>query len=182
MRVSDPFWRWSFPADGDAANTTSSSGPNGSQSWFNCGVDSSSGWSPPMLKVEQLISVDWETALAQNPSVFQACTKYIDTFTSAANKHNLPLMLLVSIAIEESSCNAGATSPGNNPTKGLFQLDSDNCPSDGDCYDSVRVPFASSPKTGPEDLRCCCRCRKTTQKPHARISTTCSTRMTGTCF
>lgn len=49
--------------------------PNGSQDWLNCGLSNGGGWSPPYVRLDQLIAKDL------NPNgVFAPCAQYFDLF------------------------------------------------------------------------------------------------------
>lgn len=115
-----------------SATVSKSSGPNGEQDWFNCNLNS--GWTPPVMKLDQIVSISMEDALGMSDNQFGACSKYLDIFNAASTKYNIPVLMLASFAMQESTCNPNASSGG---TVGLFQLASANCPEGGDCMDPV---------------------------------------------
>lgn len=118
---------------------TKKSGPNGSQAWLNSGISKSkrtSRWSPPKLKLSQLKTVSLTKALKNPNSPFHACKPWLKHFNSAAKRHNLPPILLASIAMQESSCRPDARGD-NGGAFGLMQLIRENCKgrSGSDCSD-----------------------------------------------
>ncbi|RXK39172.1 hypothetical protein M231_03529 [Tremella mesenterica] len=109
LNVNDPTCGWCDSSDEN---------PNGSEDWINCGLNGG-GWNPPAVKVEELVSAELTSG-----GVFDACSAYFDIFTSVGNQYGLPPILLASIALQESSCNSGATGP--NGEAGLMQLAQEN--------------------------------------------------------
>lgn len=57
---------------------------------------------PPKLKLSQLKTVSLTKALKNPNSPFHACKPWLKHFNSAAKRHNLPPVLLASIAMQES--------------------------------------------------------------------------------
>jgi hypothetical protein len=109
------------------------SGPNGSIKWLNCGIEGG-GWNPPNFGVDQVITKKLRDVIYNAP--YTNCGPYIDAFEQAAGAHNVPAILLAAIAMQESSCNPGAT--GGNGEVGLMQITPDKCPQGhdgGDCRD-----------------------------------------------
>ncbi|KAG8886220.1 hypothetical protein FRB97_006223 [Tulasnella sp. 331] len=115
-----------------SATTTKSSGPNGEESWFNCGL-TGGGWTPPVMKLEQMVYVSAEDALAMDNTPYGPCKSNLDKFNSYASKYNLPAIMLMSFAMQESTCNNNIQDPAG--TIGMFQLAPENCPSGVDCTD-----------------------------------------------
>lgn len=99
---------------------SSSTQPNGSEEWLNCGINSPSGWNPPMVTMNQLIASDLTAS-----GVFAACADYIDRFNQYGGQYNIHPIMLASFAMQESSCGPGKT--GGNGEAGLMQLASENC-------------------------------------------------------
>ncbi|GAA6029342.1 hypothetical protein JCM8097_003628 [Rhodosporidiobolus ruineniae] len=112
-------------------------GPNGSQEWLNCGLskDNPDGkWTPPHIDITQLKAASLDDALQLD--IFSACKQYESAFQAASDANGIPAVLLVSIAMTESSCNADAKGD-NGDAWGLMQILSDKCsgaPS-GNCAD-----------------------------------------------
>ncbi|WVQ79815.1 hypothetical protein IAT38_001915 [Cryptococcus sp. DSM 104549] len=106
-----------------------SNSPNGAESWLNCGLDGS-GWTPPMVTVDQLVGADLTT-----DGVFAPCASYVDQFNKYANQYGLKGIMLASFAMQESTCNPSVT--GGNGEAGLMQLTKENCGGapGGNCYD-----------------------------------------------
>ncbi|KAH9931064.1 lysozyme-like protein [Epithele typhae] len=113
---------------------TGTKGPNGDIEFFNCGVNDG-GWKPPMITVDQIVTVELSDALKDNNSPFKACSKYIDTFYKYASQHGLPAILIASIAMQESSCNPGTVGGGGE--QGLMQITQEKCVGapGGNCQD-----------------------------------------------
>jgi len=108
---------------------TPGSGPNGSEDWFNTGLDGD-GWNPPFLDFNSLYHIDRPTFYAGAGS---ACQQYDSNFQSAGDSHGIDPVILAFIAMQESSCNADA----GGPTPGLLQVSCDNYPN-GQCTDSLQ--------------------------------------------
>ncbi|KAF8316290.1 hypothetical protein DL93DRAFT_2166152 [Clavulina sp. PMI_390] len=123
------------PNTGATVQLTTSSGPNGSEDWLNCGITSSGGWNPPPIHISDLIYTDLNTALQSSSSPFQACKPYLSYFNSAASTYNIPSVILASIAMEESSCNPNAV--GGAGEQGMMQITCDKCPN-GQCGAACR--------------------------------------------
>jgi len=133
-------------SNGAIAKTTKIAGPNGSLNWMDCGISSSNpssgGWSPPTVKLDEIVYMDLDTALQNSSSPFQNCQPYLQTFKDVAgnttvNGVALQPILLASFAMQESSCNP--KEQGGGGEVGMFQLSEDKCPggkaSDA-CYDA----------------------------------------------
>ncbi|KAH9892564.1 glycoside hydrolase family 23 protein, partial [Cubamyces lactineus] len=103
---------------------TATRGPNGDISWLNCGV-TSGGWNPPYVQVSDIVAVDLYDALKDPNTPFKACSPYIDTFVKYANQHNIPPILIASIAMQESSCDPNTV--GGAGEQGLMQITKDKC-------------------------------------------------------
>ncbi|SCZ97652.1 BZ3500_MvSof-1268-A1-R1_Chr4-3g07337 [Microbotryum saponariae] len=81
--------------------------PNGSESFLNCGISKSnpdSGWTPPKgIRLDHIATVSIEEALAKNP-IWAPCAKFTELFEKVAEKTNLPPILLMALALQESTC------------------------------------------------------------------------------
>ncbi|GAA5822775.1 hypothetical protein JCM11251_004375 [Rhodosporidiobolus azoricus] len=112
-------------------------GPNGKQEWLNCGLSKENPegkWTPPHIEVTQLKSVPLDEALKLD--IFSACKKFEQYFQAAGDEYDIPPILIVAIAMTESSCNPDAKGD-NGDAWGLMQILSDKCgdaPS-GNCAD-----------------------------------------------
>ncbi|KAK4053796.1 hypothetical protein OIV83_001452 [Microbotryomycetes sp. JL201] len=110
-------------------------GPNGAQSWLNCGLseqDKDAPWTPPHIEISQLKYIELEEAVKLEP--FKACSQWVDLFNNVGKETKLPPVFLASIAMTESSCRGDAVAPGG-ASWGLMQITTDKC-SDapgGDC-------------------------------------------------
>lgn len=106
--------------------------PNGAQSFLNCGL-TSGGWSPPKLNLDQLKIIS-STAAADSP-VFAPCKPLLWAFQAAEKAHGIPATVLMSFAMQESTCNPSAT--GGNGEQGLMQITPDKCGGapNGNCKD-----------------------------------------------
>jgi len=112
--------------NGATKTTTETTGPNGSEDWLNCGVKTSSGWSPPKVTMEDAVYVSLDDALKDSKSPFKSCSKYLSIFQAAAAKYNIPDILLAAFAQQESSCTPSERGGGGEV--GMFQLSQDKCP------------------------------------------------------
>ena len=61
------------------AKITPLTGPNGAESFLNCGVEGS-GWTPPPVTVGDLIAMDLATALKAPNTPFKNCAPYVSLF------------------------------------------------------------------------------------------------------
>ncbi|KAI0341952.1 lysozyme-like protein [Trametopsis cervina] len=110
---------------GATEQITATSGPNGSEDWLNFGVETAAGWNPPELKITDIVAKDLGDVLKQPNNVFTNCAPYVDDFYQVGAQTGLPPILLASIAMQESSCNAGET--GGAGEQGLMQITKDKC-------------------------------------------------------
>ena len=93
--------------------------PNGAQGWLNCGIDGA-GWTPPQVSIDQLIAAELDAS-----DVFSPCADYIDKFKQYGAEFNVYPIMLASFAMQESTCNPGATGGGGEA--GLMQIAPPNC-------------------------------------------------------
>lgn len=69
-------------------NITLSSGPNGSQDWLDCGLETT-GWKPQLITLDDLIyHHDLEAAMAQASSPFKACAGWLDIINKYSQQFN----------------------------------------------------------------------------------------------
>lgn len=116
---------------GDSAATNSD--PNGAKWWLNCGADND-GWHPPTAKLSQIKVISDDDAAKAD--VFQPCAPYASEFKAAHSSTGIPVAILMSIAMQESTCNPKVT--GSRGEIGMMQLTKDKCSSapGGNCYDT----------------------------------------------
>lgn len=119
---------------GATLDVTPVSGPNGGIDWLNCGVNAG-GWQPPYVTVNDLITKDLSTAIQEPNSPFKACSSFVDLFEQYAKENGVPSILIASIAMQESTCNADTQ--GGAGEQGLMQLTQDKCGAapNGNCKD-----------------------------------------------
>ncbi|CAK5265689.1 unnamed protein product [Mycena citricolor] len=123
-------------SNGATAEITSNTGPNGKLDWLNCGLDTDSGWNPPMITVDDIIFVkDLQAALESPGSPFTACKPYIAHFNTYGAQFGIPPIMLASFAMQESTCNPSTVGGGGE--QGLMQLSPEKCvnPPNGNCRD-----------------------------------------------
>ncbi|CAE6463466.1 hypothetical protein ACGC1H_000083 [Rhizoctonia solani] len=130
---------------GATLNTTKYSGPNGSQSWLSCGLNSTRGWHPPRFTVKDIIAKDLETAANMTNSPFTRCQQYFPLFYKYSKMYDVPAILIASFANQESGCNAGTIGGGDE--QGLMQITPDKCGGapNGNCLDpdfNIRTAIA----------------------------------------
>ncbi|TCD71591.1 hypothetical protein EIP91_007338 [Steccherinum ochraceum] len=111
-------------ASGATKESSAQDGPNGKLDWLNCGIDAG-GWNPPNVTPGDLITKDLADAVNEKNSPFANCKPYLSSFENYANQHGIPPILIASIAMQESGCNAGAT--GGAGEQGLMQITKDKC-------------------------------------------------------
>ncbi|KZT57200.1 glycoside hydrolase family 23 protein [Calocera cornea HHB12733] len=114
---------------------TNSGGPNGLESWMNCGISSSGGWNPPFVGIDDVVTVDLDTAMSTVGTPFAACSAWTGVFQSVGDQYGIPPIILASIALQESSCDPSAIGAGG--TAGLMQISQDKCTGapGGNCLD-----------------------------------------------
>lgn len=95
--------------------------PNGQQWFLNCGIDDG-GWNPPDVKLSDLKVQDAETAVN---GAFSECKDYVWAFKQAGKTHGIPPTILMSFAMQESTCNPSVT--GGNGEQGMMQITQDKC-------------------------------------------------------
>ncbi|KAK7053476.1 hypothetical protein VNI00_004102 [Paramarasmius palmivorus] len=118
---------------GATHDITSITGPNGNLYWLNCGLEDSSGWRPPFIKMSDIQFVDLNDALKDSNSPFHACQAFTDLFYKHGNENGIPPIVLASFAMQESSCNPQTTGGGGEA--GLMQLTHEKCVGTSDCYE-----------------------------------------------
>lgn len=110
--------------------------PNGSPQFLTCGIskhNTNSKWNPADVKLSQVKMISADQAAQSD--VFKPCAKYKSTFEQVAKANNIPAVLLMSFALQESTCNAGLT--GDNGEIGISQITPDKCGGapGGNCHD-----------------------------------------------
>ncbi|CAE6422022.1 unnamed protein product [Rhizoctonia solani] len=136
---------------GATLNTTRFAGPNGSQAWLSCGLNTTRGWHPPRFSIKDIISKDLEAASKMPNSPFTRCEqyfplfyKYSDMFKGTSEglsvdigqreelltdlstfSSTVPAILIASFANQESGCNAETIGGGDE--QGLMQITPDKC-------------------------------------------------------
>lgn len=99
------------------ASNASYDEPNGSKYWLNCGLDAG-GWNPAYVQISDLDIIPDDQAYSA--PTFQPCQQYFSQFQSASQSSGIPLIILMSIALQESSCNANVY--GQRGEVGLMQI------------------------------------------------------------
>ncbi|KAI0051923.1 glycoside hydrolase family 23 protein, partial [Auriscalpium vulgare] len=112
---------------------TAVSGPNGHIDFLNCGINSSKGWNPPLIHLNQLKHV---TLAEARHTAFSACTdEIIDKFEQYGSQFGVPSIIFASFAMQESTCNPSTVGGGGE--QGLMQITKDKCGGapNGNCKD-----------------------------------------------
>lgn len=119
---------------GATINATKISGPNGSQSWLSCGLNST-GWSPPKFSVKDIIVKDLNSTLQTPNSPFARCQQFFPYFYKYGQMYNVPPILIASFANQESGCDS--QTHGGAGEIGLMQITPDKCGGapGGNCFD-----------------------------------------------
>ncbi|KAF8650385.1 hypothetical protein AX16_005194 [Volvariella volvacea WC 439] len=119
---------------GATAETTHTTGPNGSLDWLNCGIESG-GWTPPYIRIQDLVVKNLQEVVNSGNSPFTACSDFIGLFEHYGNQYGIPPIMLASFAMQESSCNPWTVGGGGE--QGLMQLTHDKCGGapNGNCQD-----------------------------------------------
>ncbi|MDB6153658.1 MAG: transglycosylase domain protein [Chthoniobacteraceae bacterium] len=94
-----------IPGERTLPNTSA----NGTQAAINNGIETKSGWNPPLLPMKNLrtISID------EFCRTFPDAAKYKPFFIAAGKKYKINPTLLAAIAMEESHCDPGVSDSGN---------------------------------------------------------------------
>lgn len=109
--------------------------PNGDINFLNCGLSKSNPngqWSPPNVKMSQLKFIS--SSEAAKSGTFGGCAKYKSAFDSASQSTGVPAVLLMSFAMQESTCNPSVK--GKNGEIGMMQLTPDKC-ANKNCWDAT---------------------------------------------
>lgn len=119
-----------------AAETTSSTGPNGSIYWLNCGIDGG-GWQPPFFTIKDLKIRSLSDVINSGNSPFESCRNFLQHFEVNAAQYGIPSIIIASIAMQESSCNPDTVGGGGE--QGIMQITHDKCinPPNNNCRDPV---------------------------------------------
>jgi hypothetical protein len=107
---------------GASATPEKTTGPNGSENWLNCGVDTSGGWQPPTITAAEVISKNLADVIDGN--TFSPCKSFLSSFNKWGAHYNIPPIMLASFALQESSCNPY---PSGGDGHGLMQITTDKC-------------------------------------------------------
>ncbi|KAH7913690.1 glycoside hydrolase family 23 protein [Hygrophoropsis aurantiaca] len=121
-------------SSGATKEITATSGPNGNIDFLNCGL-TEGGWTPPFVKVSDIVSAEL-SQVAYNPkSAFTACKDFVWAFEKYGEQYGVPAILLASFAMQESSCNSSTI--GGAGEQGLMQITQDKCGGapNGNCRD-----------------------------------------------
>ncbi|KAF9222574.1 glycoside hydrolase family 23 protein [Gyrodon lividus] len=119
---------------GATQEITALSGPNGNINFLNCGL-TSGGWTPPLIHVNDIVSVGLSQVAYNEGSAFFPCKDYVPIFENYGQKYGVPAIMLASFAMQESSCIPSTV--GGAGEQGLMQITVDKCggaPND-DCKD-----------------------------------------------
>ncbi|KAG9103492.1 hypothetical protein FRC07_009978, partial [Ceratobasidium sp. 392] len=125
---------------GATINSTTITGPNGSQKWLSCGLNTTGGWDPPIFTVHasertDVIAKDLETAVKMPNSPFVRCQPYFPYFYKYGKMYDVPPILIASFANQESGCNPSLN--GGAGEIGMMQITPDKCGAapNGNCFD-----------------------------------------------
>ncbi|KAG8763692.1 hypothetical protein FRC12_008441 [Ceratobasidium sp. 428] len=116
-------------------NSTTITGPNGSQKWLSCGLNTTGGWNPPRFTAKDVITKDLETAVKMPNSPFVRCQPYFPYFYKYGEMYGVPPILIASFANQESGCNPSTN--GGAGEIGMMQITPDKCGGApfGNCFD-----------------------------------------------
>jgi Transglycosylase SLT domain len=108
--------------------------------WLDCGVNTTSGWTPPPITLDNIIYEDLSEVMSQPNNPFEPCQPYLWMFQQLAGDTGIPTILLASIALQESGCQPNVT--GGAGEIGMMQVTNDKCPPGNiaKCYD----PYVSN--------------------------------------
>lgn len=120
--------------NGATPETTSSTGPNGSIYWLNCGIDGG-GWQPPFFTIKDLKIRSLSDVINSGNSPFESCRNFLQHFEVNAAQYGIPSIIIASIAMQESSCNPDTVGGGGE--QGIMQITHDKCinPPNNNCRD-----------------------------------------------
>ncbi|KAF8135671.1 glycoside hydrolase family 23 protein [Boletus edulis] len=113
---------------------TALSGPNGDIDFLNCGL-TSGGWTPPLLHMNSIVSVELSQVAFSPESAFSPCRDFVLFFERYGRQYGVPAVMLASFAMQESSCIP--TTVGGAGEQGLMQITVDKCGGapGGNCQD-----------------------------------------------
>ncbi|KAG0706157.1 glycoside hydrolase family 23 protein [Suillus ampliporus] len=122
-------------SSGATKEVTALSGPNGHIDFLTCGINNG-GWTPPLIKIEDIVTADLSAVAYQDGSAFTNCKDYVPIFEKYGSQYGShPCYSLRIFAMQESSCIPSTV--GGAGEQGLMQLTSDKCVGapNGDCKD-----------------------------------------------
>lgn len=102
---------------------TTSSGPNGHELFFNCGINDD-GWKPPHVTMSMVTHLSLDQEPAQ--STFAPCRKYRPLFEKHGKAFGIPPIFLAAFAMQESSCQPDVVGDQGGAF-GLMQITKDKC-------------------------------------------------------
>jgi len=91
---------------------------------MTCGINST-GWTPSYATVQDIITADLSSVLAQGNTPFEACNDYLDIIEKYSAQFNVPSILVASFAMQESGCKADVQGEGGE--QGIMQISQDKC-------------------------------------------------------
>lgn len=83
-------------------------GPNGSEEWFNTGLELPGGWHPPYLNISSLVTISLDDFYK---GVGKVCRDSKPVFDEAGKMHNIPPVILALLSFHESKCYLGGWHP-----------------------------------------------------------------------
>ncbi|KZV79594.1 hypothetical protein EXIGLDRAFT_734749 [Exidia glandulosa HHB12029] len=118
-------WTCNGMPSGASHKITVDAGPNGSQDWLNCGINSPGGWNPPKVQLKDLVVVSLRDSLKDPDSPFHACGPYLSIFEKYAKQYKLEPILLASFSMQESGCKPETIGGGGE--QGMMQITREKC-------------------------------------------------------
>jgi len=109
---------------GATKQITKLSGPNGNINWLNCGFEGA-GWTPPFIRMQDVITQSLSSALQSPSSPFKACSAYIPLFEKYGGQYGIPAIIMASFSMQESGCNPATV--GGAGEQGLMQITEEKC-------------------------------------------------------
>lgn len=106
-------------------NSSKSAGPNGSQAWLTCGLNTTTGWKPPSFTIHDVIVKDLEAAVKMPNSPYTRCQQWFPYFYKYGEMFDVPPIIIAAFANQESGCNAETIGGGDE--QGLMQITPDKC-------------------------------------------------------
>ncbi|KAJ4148184.1 hypothetical protein LMH87_002665 [Akanthomyces muscarius] len=146
FNVSEP--KATNPQAQGACNTTrggeQACGPNGSEAWFNTGLETDEGWQPPYLNVSSVVTISLDDFWK---GVGKRCYDYRPNLVLPGREYNINPVILAALALQESDCDS------LHRGYGLTRCVNRNCPKGSSNNGKCQYPLEINGQCAARNLR-----------------------------